>query len=148
MFEATELDHQVTKADYKREEAELRRALLEAQRALGEQRRFSVLILIAGVEGAGKSETVHLLNEWMDPRFIEVTGFALPTEEEAAHPPMWRFWKALPPKGRIGVFFGAWQTVPILERVSGLKFNRDFFCGYSPERINPGDKQHRLTTIK
>ncbi len=38
--------------------------------------------------------------------------------------------------------------VPILERVSGLKFNRDFFCGYSPERINPGDKQHRLTTIR
>ena len=38
--------------------------------------------------------------------------------------------------------------MPILERVSGLKFNRDFFAGYSPERINPGDKQHRLTTIR
>ena len=37
--------------------------------------------------------------------------------------------------------------VPILERASGLKFNRDFFAGYSPERINPGDKEHRLTTI-
>ena len=39
-------------------------------------------------------------------------------------------------------------AVPILERLSGLTFNRDFFAGYSPERINPGDKQHRLTTIK
>jgi UDP-N-acetyl-D-glucosamine/UDP-N-acetyl-D-galactosamine dehydrogenase len=38
--------------------------------------------------------------------------------------------------------------VPILERESGLKVNRDFFVGYSPERINPGDKEHRLTTIK
>ncbi len=38
--------------------------------------------------------------------------------------------------------------VPILERVSGLKFNRDFFAGYSPERINPGDKEHRLNTIR
>jgi UDP-N-acetyl-D-galactosamine dehydrogenase len=38
--------------------------------------------------------------------------------------------------------------VPILEKVSGMKFNRDFFAGYSPERINPGDKQHRLTTIR
>ena len=38
--------------------------------------------------------------------------------------------------------------VPILEKVSGLKFNKDFFAGYSPERINPGDKQHRLPTIK
>ncbi len=38
--------------------------------------------------------------------------------------------------------------VPILEKVSGLKFNEDFFCGYSPERINPGDKLRRLTNIK
>jgi len=38
--------------------------------------------------------------------------------------------------------------VPVLERVSGLRFNRDFYCGYSPERINPGDTQHRLPTIK
>ena len=38
--------------------------------------------------------------------------------------------------------------VPILENVSGLKFNKDFFCGYSPERINPGDKLRRLTNIK
>lgn len=40
------------------------------------------------------------------------------------------------------------DCVPILERESGLKFNVDFFCGYSPERINPGDKQHRLPSIK
>ncbi len=48
------------------------------------------------------------------------------------------------------VYPGATEEVcvPILERVSGLAFNVDFFCGYSPERINPGDKQHRVTTIK
>ena len=39
------------------------------------------------------------------------------------------------------------MCVPVLERASGLRFNSDFFCGYSPERINPGDKQHRLPTI-
>ena len=39
------------------------------------------------------------------------------------------------------------ECVPILERVSGLKFNEDFFCGYSPERINPGDKEHTVTKI-
>lgn len=39
------------------------------------------------------------------------------------------------------------DCVPVLEQHSGLKFNRDFFCGYSPERINPGDKEHRVTTI-
>jgi UDP-N-acetyl-D-galactosamine dehydrogenase len=48
------------------------------------------------------------------------------------------------------VYPGATEEVcvPILERESGLKYNVDFFCGYSPERINPGDKQHRLTTIR
>ncbi|WP_300557197.1 Vi polysaccharide biosynthesis UDP-N-acetylglucosamine C-6 dehydrogenase TviB [Limnohabitans sp. Rim8] len=48
------------------------------------------------------------------------------------------------------VYPGATEEVcvPVLERVSGLKFNQDFFCGYSPERINPGDKEHRLPTIK
>ncbi len=40
------------------------------------------------------------------------------------------------------------DCVPVLERVSGLKFNEDFFCGYSPERINPGDKTHTVTQIK
>lgn len=48
------------------------------------------------------------------------------------------------------VYPGATEEVciPVLERASGLKLNHDFFCGYSPERINPGDKQHRLTTIR
>lgn len=40
------------------------------------------------------------------------------------------------------------ECVPVLEKVSGLKYNVDFFCGYSPERINPGDKLHTVTTIK
>jgi UDP-N-acetyl-D-galactosamine dehydrogenase len=38
--------------------------------------------------------------------------------------------------------------VPVLEKISGLKFNTDFFCGYSPERVNPGDRLHRVSTIK
>jgi UDP-N-acetyl-D-galactosamine dehydrogenase len=48
------------------------------------------------------------------------------------------------------VYPGATEEVcvPILEEQSGLKFNKNFYCGYSPERINPGDKEHRLTTIK
>ena len=40
------------------------------------------------------------------------------------------------------------DCVPVLEKFSGLKFNQNFFCGYSPERINPGDKEHRVTNIK
>ena len=48
------------------------------------------------------------------------------------------------------VYPGATEEVcvPILEKYSGLTFNKNFYCGYSPERINPGDKEHRVTTIK
>jgi polyphosphate:AMP phosphotransferase len=119
MFESAELDHDISKAVYRREEAKLRQALLDAQNELRQSGRFAVLILIAGVEGAGKGETVNLLNEWMDPRFIEARAFSVPSDEEAERPHMWRFWRALPSRGRIGIFFGAWHTQPIVDRVMG-----------------------------
>jgi AMP-polyphosphate phosphotransferase len=119
MFESAKLKHRVAKAAYEREEATLRAALLNAQYDLKLDGRFPVLILIAGVEGAGKGETVNLLNEWMDPRHIRTTAFGAPSDEEAERPAHWRFWRALPPKGQIGIFFGAWHTLPIVQRVLG-----------------------------
>jgi len=119
VFESAELDHDISKAVFRREEPKLRAALLNAQYDLRQNGRFSVLILIAGVEGAGKGETVNRLNEWMDPRHIEVQAFSAPSDEEAERPHMWRFWRALPPKGKIGIFFGAWHTEPIIDRVLG-----------------------------
>ena len=72
MFESAELNHDISKAVYRREEPKLRQALLDAQNELLQSRRFATLILIAGVEGAGKGEVVNVLNEWMDARHIQV----------------------------------------------------------------------------
>jgi polyphosphate:AMP phosphotransferase len=119
MFESAELDHEVSKAAYRREEPKLRARLLDAQYDLKENGRFPVLVLIAGVEGSGKGETVNQLNEWMDSRHVQTHGFADASDEERERPRLWRFWKALPPKGKVGVFFGAWHTDPIVERVYG-----------------------------
>jgi len=119
MFESASLKHKVDKATFRREEPKLREALLNAQYDLKEKGSFPVLILIAGVEGAGKGETVNLLNEWMDPRHISTHAFFEPSGEELERPAPWRFWKALPPKGRIGIFFGAWHSMPIIDRVFG-----------------------------
>lgn len=116
MFEDAELDHRLSAAEWRREEQRLRTALLDAQYDLSQQKRFATLVVIGGVEGAGKGETVNLLHEWMDPRHLIATAFGPPTEEERQRPPMWRFWRALPPRGRIGIFFGAWHSAPILER--------------------------------
>lgn len=119
MFDTAEIVHEVDKATWKREEPELRQALLEAQFELLEKKSFPVLVLIGGVEGAGKSETVNLLNKWMDPRHIVTHGFDRPGEEELERPYMYRFWQRLPAKGRIGVFFGAWHSTPIVDRAFG-----------------------------
>ncbi|MFO0674094.1 MAG: hypothetical protein U0235_31510 [Polyangiaceae bacterium] len=118
MFDSANLDHVVDKATFDREAPKLREALLNAQYDLS-QKKISVLILVAGVEGAGKSETVNMLNEWMDPRHISTSAFGSPSDEERERPPMYRFWRALPPRGKIGIFFGGWHTEPILGRVLG-----------------------------
>ena len=119
MFESADLEHKISKQEFKREEPKLREALLNAQFDLGALKKFPVLIIIGGVDGAGKGETVNILNEWMDPRHILTYAFGPPSDEEAARPPMWRFWRALPPRGKIGIFFGSWYTTPIVDRVLG-----------------------------
>jgi len=119
MFESAELGQEVSKEEYDAAIPALREALLDAQYDLLAAKDFPVLVIIGGVEGAGKSETVHTLNEWMDPRHVHSHGFLLPTDEESQRPPMYRFWRALPPKGETGIFFGSWYSMPILSRVLG-----------------------------
>ncbi|MDD3884382.1 MAG: polyphosphate:AMP phosphotransferase [Gallionella sp.] len=119
MFESAELGHKISKTTFDAAVPELREALLNAQFDLAQQAKFPVIILIGGLDGAGRSETVNLLNEWMDPRFLQTHGMGEPSDEEMERPMMWRFWRALPPKGRIGLFLGSWYTWPILHRVKG-----------------------------
>ncbi|MBL8384276.1 MAG: polyphosphate:AMP phosphotransferase [Burkholderiales bacterium] len=119
MFESAEVGHSIPKDEYRVREPKLREALLKAQYDLLAKAKFPVVIIIGGVDGAGKGETVNLLNEWMDPRHIVTRAFGEVSDEEAERPPMWRFWRALPPKGRIGVLFGSWYTQPIVDRVIG-----------------------------
>ena len=119
MFESAEIGHKVEKAAYKREVPKLRRRLLDLQYDLLKDGRFQTIILVNGVDGAGKGETVNLLNEWMDPRHIRTYAFGEMSDVERERPEMWRFWQALAPKGRIGILFGSWYTDPILQRVMG-----------------------------
>ena len=119
MFESAELGHKIDDGAYARQTKKLRPALLEAQYALLDSSSFPVIVLVNGVDGAGKGETVNLLNEWLDPRHVRSTAFGERTEAEKLRPPMWRFWQSLPAKGKIGVLFGNWYTDPINGRVEG-----------------------------
>jgi len=114
MFEDAELGHAVDKATYDARVPALRSALLSAQFALKDLRTFPVVLLVGGIEGAGRGETVNALTSWLDPRHVEVNGLGDPSDEELERPRYWRFWRALPPKGKIGIFFGSWYTYPIL----------------------------------
>ena len=126
MFESAEIGHKLKKSEYKREEPKLRQRLLDLQYDLLEKGSFQTIILVNGVDGAGKGETVNLLNEWMDPRHIHTHAFGAMTDVEREHPEMWRFWQALAPKGRVGILFGSWYTDPILQRVMGHEKRAEF----------------------
>jgi len=119
MFETAEIGHKLAKSQYRREEPRLRERLLKLQYRLLENAGFPVVILVNGVDGAGKGDTVNLLNEWMDPRHIRTRAFGPPGDDARERPEMWRYWKALPPKGRIAILFGSWYSDPIFERVAG-----------------------------
>jgi len=119
MFEDAELGHKLSKEEFDKQLPELREKLLEAQTRLLDAKRFPVLLLINGVDGAGKGETVNALHEWLDPRHVQSIAFGAMSDEERERPAMWRLWRALPPKGKIGIFFGNWYTAPIVRRVLG-----------------------------
>ena len=125
MFESAELGHAVDKATYKAEVPGLRQALLNAQFDLAEDARRSVIVLLSGADGSGKREVVHTLNEWMDPRHIQTHAISEPLDEERERPEMWRFWRVLPPRGKIGIFFHSWYSAPVLKRALGKTTDAD-----------------------
>ncbi len=117
MFESAELGHKISKEVFKKELPLVREALLDAQLDLLQAAKFPVVILLAGVDCAGKGETMNLLHEWMDPRHIESHAQRELTDEERERPSMWRYWRDLPPKGKIGIFIGSWYSAPLVDNV-------------------------------
>src|SRR3974390_444695 len=110
MFESAEVRQRISARVFKEEEAELRVRLLDAQYRLLETKSKAVLILVAGMDAAGKGESVNLLNAWLDPRHISTRSFEQPSAQDRELPPLARYWRLLPPRGRIGIFFGSWYT--------------------------------------
>ncbi len=118
MFETAELGRKLSKEEYAAELPALRARLLAAQIAL-RTTKVPVIVVIAGADGSGKGDTVNRLLEWLDPRGVETNVFGPRSGEERDRPAAWRFWRTLPERGRIGIFFGSWYTEPILRRAYG-----------------------------
>ncbi len=91
MFRTAELQRKLPKGDYHQQIPQLRQDLLMMQMELREA-NFPVIVLFAGVDGAGKGETANLLNAWMDPRWLVTRAFSAPSDEEQERPEYWRYW--------------------------------------------------------
>jgi polyphosphate:AMP phosphotransferase len=119
MFEIAELGRHTDKDVYKKAVPLLRQELLDLQRELHALDHSQVIILFAGVDGAGKGHTINLLNEWMDSRWLITRAFDEPADVETERPEFWRYWLALPPRGRIALFMGSWYHSALLDKVYG-----------------------------
>jgi hypothetical protein len=105
MFDVAEIGSTLAKEEYKARMPDVRAQLLEAQFHL-KRSGVPVLIAIAGDDRIGSEEVIDLLNEWLDARYVDTQVFEEATDEERQRPRFWRYWMALPPKGRAAIFFG------------------------------------------
>lgn len=133
MFRIAELGRQVSKDEFDALAPQLRIEMLELQQKL-RAAKIPVILVFAGVDGAGKGESINLLNEWMDPRWIESHAYGEPSDEERERPEFWRYWRDMPASGRIGLFLRSWYSAPVLDHAYG--------------RTNAAELDERLNRIR
>ena len=127
MFEKIESLPKIDKDDYKQIVLDLRTELIVTQQRLRSSKcSFPAMLVFAGVDGAGKHETVDLLNEWMDPRWLETHAYDDLDERDKNHPEYWRYWCNIPQKGEISFFLSAWYSKPLLSHVKHSMSDNEF----------------------
>ena len=124
MLESAEIGHRIEQGSTRARSRKLREALLNAQYDLGAVGRGPVLLIISGVEGGGRGETANQLTEWMDPAPHPRARLRPAHAGGAARPPAWRYWRALPPKGKVGIFMNAWYSETLAQRLRGADRRR------------------------
>jgi AMP-polyphosphate phosphotransferase len=102
-------DRRISKKAYETRLPDLRAALVRMQVEL-KSAKFPVILVVAGVEASGKGDVINILNGWLDPRGFETFAFHEPTDEERERPAMWRYWRTLPPNGRMAIYAGGWYA--------------------------------------
>ncbi|MFS8037088.1 polyphosphate:AMP phosphotransferase [Xanthobacter sp. AM11] len=125
MFESAKFEHRLDKTAFKALEPSLREDLLNAQFQLIEQSRRSLMVLVHGPDGAGKGAVLNRLYGWLDVRKLQTLTFDMPCADED-RPPMWKYWRELPPFGQIGIMLGSWYHAPLCKRALKQMGRADF----------------------
>jgi polyphosphate:AMP phosphotransferase len=104
----------LTRLEYEHALPPLQDALLDAQFTLRESKTRAVVLIVTGIPAAGRSEVVNELLGWLDPKLARVHGFRERNDAERERPDLWRYWRLLPPKGRIAILHGGWYQELLL----------------------------------
>lgn len=123
MFQSASLPVDLSRADFHALEPVLRTELLAAQRKVIETKPFSIVIVVAGIDGAGKNAAIARLHEWLDVRYVTCNAYDGETDVERERPGMWRYWRDLPALGEMSIVVASWYNAPM----------RDFALGRTDE---------------
>ncbi len=134
MFDSAKLKHTLDKKNFKEMEPQLRDDLLDAQFELVEQKRKTILILLNGPDGVGKGPMANLLYRWLDPRHVQTMAYDSPTDDERRRPFIWKYWRDMPARGKIGIVLGSWYHKALEAQARNEKNAAEF--SLSLENIN------------
>jgi polyphosphate:AMP phosphotransferase len=133
VLETIDLKAELPKKDYQKLLDAFDLRLGECQRAIREA-GVPVVVVVEGWDAAGKGTAIGRLLQHLDPRGYKVHVIKPANEEEALHPPMWRFWNALPSDGNIGIFEGSWYRYVLQERVEKAISKHEWTLAYERAR--------------
>lgn len=125
-FKDAEQGRKIASKAYKQRVPALRETLLATQLRLLTDGRFPVILVLAGMDVAGKGDALNTLNSWMDARWLLTRAYGSPSPEERERPDFWRYWRDLPPRGRIGLFLGSWYYAPLHDHGHGRISEKQF----------------------
>lgn len=138
LLAAVNLNEALSPDEYKIQLRQQQANLGQLQQILHEK-NLSVLTVFEGWDAAGKGGAIKRLTDILDPRSYQVSTFAAPTDEEKAHHYLWRFWRRLPPAGKLGVFDRSWYGRVLVERVEGFATELEWRRAY--QEINEFEEQ-------
>jgi polyphosphate:AMP phosphotransferase len=128
----------LTEKAYERKLEDLQADLNRLTRRLHDRRR-SMILVFEGPDAAGKGGAIRRLTSCLDARLYQVISVAAPTDEERAHPYLWRFWRHLPRLGRVTIYDRSWYGRVLVERIEGFCAPRDWQRAYA--EINAFEEQ-------